>query len=211
MALIIPISAIPSSSCPQVANLTEPEIWEGMRQGDEAALAQLHKTYYKSLFRYGVKLSQNAAISEDCLQDLFANLWATRQQISAVQSVKFYLFTSYRRLVLLHIKKQQKLLHPFFNQDPAIVFSAEEITMRSEADHEIAQKLIFLLNSLPKRQREVLYLRFYEDLSLTEIAQLMDLSYQSVLNYTQRALTNIRQRPEIAALLSRSSLKLVTS
>src|SRR5207237_5208794 len=115
------------------------------------------------------------------------------------------------RLVFVHIKKQQKLLNPFFNQDPAIVFSAEEITMRSEADHEIAQKLIFLLNSLPKRQREVLYLRFYEDLSLTEIAQLMDLSYQSVMNYTQRALSNIRQRPEIAALLSRSSLKLVSS
>ncbi len=210
MALILPISSIPTNSCQQTIPFAELEIWEGMRQGNEAAIALLHKKYYKSLYCYGLKLSQNAGVSEDCVQDLFANLWASRQQISAVQSVKFYLFTSYRRLVLLQIKRQQKLIHQIFNQDPAVVFSAEEITVRSEADNETAQKLISLLNSLPKRQREVLYLRYYEDLDLTEIAQLMDLSYQSVLNYIQRALTNIRQRPEITILLSRSSLKLVT-
>ena len=211
MALILPISSIPTSACHQSIPLAEEELWEGMRQGNEAALAQLHKTYYKSLFRYGLKLSHNAAISEDCIQDLFANLWASRQQISAVQSVKFYLFTSYRRLVLVHLKKQQKLFNQLFNQDPAIVFSAEEITVRSETDHETAQKLTSVLNSLPKRQREVLYLRYYEDLNLTEIGQLMDLSYQSVLNCIQRALTNIRHRPEITVLLSRTSLKLVSS
>ncbi|QMU29861.1 RNA polymerase sigma factor [Adhaeribacter radiodurans] len=211
MALILPFPALHETSFQQHTDLPEQELWESLRQGNEAALAQLHKTYYKSLFRYGVKLSHNPDISEDCIQDLFANLWASRQQISAVQSIKFYLFTSYRRLVLVHLKKQQKLLTQIFKPDATIVFSAEEITVQSEANHEIAQKLTSLLNNLPKRQREVLYLRYYEDLSLTEIAQLMDLSYQSVLNYIQRALTNIRQQPEITVLLSRSSLKLVTS
>lgn len=207
MALILSLPALPTTTSPDYANLSEEEVWEGLRQGDEAALILLHKNYYKKLFRYGIKLAQDAALSEDCIQDLFATLWASRRQISQVKSVKFYLFSSYRRLVLLHIKKQQKALARIFNQEPDIVFSAEEIQVRSETDVETARNLIILLNSLPKRQKEALYLRYYEDLTFAEVAQLMNLNYQSVLNHIQRALHNIRQRPDLATFLGRTFVK----
>ena len=210
MALLLPLSALQTTAYPSYANLPEEEVWEDWRQGDETALIYLHKIYYRRLFQYGIKLAHDAALSEDCIQDLFATLWASRQQISAVHSVKFYLFSSYRRLVLQHIKKQQKALARLLNQEPDMVFSAEEIKVRSEADTETARNLVILLNSLPKRQKEALYLRYYEELSFTEVAQLMNLNYQSVLNHIQRALQNIRQRPDLAAFLGRSLVKVAS-
>ncbi len=210
MALLLPLLTLPAPSYQQDSNLPEQELWEGLRQGNETALAFIHRSYYKNLFRYGLKLSQDAALSEDCIQDLFATLWVARQQLSPVKSIKFYLFTSYRRLILQHQKKQQKTLNRLFYQ-PDIVFSSEEIIVRAEVDQATAHNLLTLLNSLPKRQKEALYLRYYEDLSFAEVAHLMDVSYQSVLNYIQRALTNIRQRPDLAVLLGRSSFKLSSS
>lgn len=207
MALILPMYPLQEASHQSLANLPEQELWENLRQGHEEALAQIHRQYYKSLFRYGIKLSQDAALSEDCIQDLFAALWASRERINAAQSIKLYLFTSYRRLLLQRKKTEQKALTRLFYQ-PDVVFSSEEIVVRTEVDQETTQNLITLLNTLPKRQKEALYLRYYEDLSFTEVAQLMDVSYQSVLNHIQRALNNIRQHPDLAVLLGRSALRL---
>ncbi|RDC61788.1 RNA polymerase sigma factor [Adhaeribacter pallidiroseus] len=207
MALILPLYTLQEAILQPHAALSEPELWENLRQGNEAALAYMHRSYYKSLFRYGLRLSQDAALSEDCIQDLFVTLWASRERINAVQSIKLYLFTSYRRLILQRKKTEQKAFTRFFYQ-PDVVFSSEEIVVRSEIDQETTKNLLILLNSLPKRQKEALYLRYYEDLSFTEVAQLMDVSYQSVLNHIQRALNNIRQHPNLAALLGRASFKL---
>ncbi|QNF31465.1 sigma-70 family RNA polymerase sigma factor [Adhaeribacter swui] len=210
MALILPLPVLHDTSYQQFDELPEQELWNTLRQGNEAALAFIHRSYYKSLYRYGLKLSQDADLSEDCIQDLFVTLWTARSNISAVQSIKLYLFTSYRRLILQHKKNRQKALNRLFYQ-PDVVFSSEEVMMKSEADQQTTQNFIILLNSLPKRQKEALYLRYYEDLSFTEVAQLMDVSYQSVLNHIQRALNNIRQRPDLAILLGRSSFKLSSS
>jgi RNA polymerase sigma factor (sigma-70 family) len=207
MALILPLYKLQEASLQLHADVPEQELWDNLRQGNEGALACIHRNYYKSLFRYGLKLSQDAALSEDCIQDLFVSLWSSRERIKAVQSIKLYLFTSYRRLILQRKKTEQRAFTRLFYQ-PDVVFSSEEIVVRSEVDQETTQNLIILLNTLPKRQKEALYLRYYEDLSFSEVAQLMDVSYQSVLNHIQRALNNIRQHPNLAALLGRASFKL---
>lgn len=211
MALIIPLSTLQAASPPDYIILPEEVLWENLRQGEESALAALHKNYYQPLFRYGQRVTQNAVITEDCIQDLFATLWASRHQVSPVQSVKFYLFSSYRRLVLQHLKKQQLLLTYIFPSEPNIVFSAEELLLRTEADQQTAQNLIVLLNSLPKRQKEALYLKYYENLHFEEVAQVMNLNYQSVLNHIHRALNNIRRHPDLAVLLGRACRKPVRS
>ncbi len=116
MALILPLSTLQAASHQSYADLPEQELWDNLRLGQEAALACIHRNYYKSLFRYGLKLSQDVALSEDCIQDLFVTLWASRERIKAVQSIKLYLFTSYRRLILQHKKAAQKAFSRFFYQ-----------------------------------------------------------------------------------------------
>ncbi len=70
---------------------------------------------------------------------------------------------------------------------------------------QTAQNLNRLLNSLPKRQKEVLHLKYYEELIFEEVAQVIHLNYQSVLNHIHRALTNLRRHPDLAKLLGRTA------
>jgi DNA-directed RNA polymerase specialized sigma24 family protein len=59
------------------------------------------------------------------------------------------------------------------------------------------------LNELPARQREVVYLRYFQDLGIEEIAQVLSVNYQSVLNALSRAMKNLKK-----LILSQKSLEI---
>jgi RNA polymerase sigma-70 factor (ECF subfamily) len=66
---------------------------------------------------------------------------------------------------------------------------------------ENEQKVRSVLNNLPKRQQEVIFLKFYETLSIEEIAEIMDMNKQSVSNLLQRAIHNLKQNWQLAVYL----------
>ena len=69
--------------------------------------------------------------------------------------------------------------------------------IENESQQEQQSKISYFLKQLPDRQREILYLRFYQDLRVEEIAQLLQIKPQSVSNIIQRALLNLRQHWEL--------------
>ena len=76
--------------------------------------------------------------------------------------------------------------------DAETIFSAEHFIIRQEEDEEQRQRVVRALDGLTGRQKEVIYLQFYEGLSLTEIQERTALKYQSVKNLTYRALSKLR-------------------
>lgn len=85
---------------------------------------------------------------------------------------------------------------------PDIDFSPEEIVVRNEETLKLQNKISELLNGLPKRQKEVIYLHYFEDMDYTQIAAIMGINYQSVLNLTQKAMHKLRSANVLALLLS---------
>ena len=57
-----------------------------------------------------------------------------------------------------------------------------------------------LLNKLPKRQKEAIYLKYYSGLKATEIAEIMDINYQSVVNILHKAIKNLKEEVSILNL-----------
>jgi RNA polymerase sigma factor (sigma-70 family) len=109
-----------------------------------------------------------------------------------VQKIKAYFFTALRRQVLnqlrnLHLRELQIGSLP----RPDIDFSPEEIVVRNEEYERLQSKIAALLNELPRRQKEVIYLRYFEEMEYTQIAEIMGIHYQSVLNLTQKALQKL--------------------
>ena len=78
--------------------------------------------------------------------------------------------------------------------------------VREEEYLSLQSKIAELLNQLPKRQKEVIYLHYFEDLDYSQIAEIMAINYQSVLNLTQKALQKLRSADLLLALLSLSFL-----
>jgi RNA polymerase sigma factor (sigma-70 family) len=61
--------------------------------------------------------------------------------------------------------------------------------------------MLLQLNNLSRRQREVIYLRYYDDLTYEEISQVMGLNYQSVMNHLHKALKALRSNQSLRRLV----------
>ena len=162
-------------------------------EGNHQAYAQLHKGLYPCLFQYLLGMIKDEEIVDDLLQDLFVKLWQKRTTIGAVNNVKAYFFTAARSMAMNHFRliKSRNLKLENFEQ-PEIDFSAEEIIVVAENNSQLKAMMANALNALPARQREVVYLRFYEELEYQKIADVTGIQYQSVVNHVFRALQTLR-------------------
>ena len=82
-----------------VTEVDEMALWRAFKSGDQAAFARMYQCYSRVLYGYGFRVTHDAALIEDCIQDLFIELWRTRENLSDTTSIKFYLFRSLRRRI----------------------------------------------------------------------------------------------------------------
>lgn len=167
--------------------------WQQCLTGSSAAFAQLHAALFEGLYNYAYKLLNDTALADDTVQELFIKLWQKRSSIGELEKVKPFFFTALRRQILNQIRDgKSKQLKIESAPEPGIEFSQEEIIIKKENDSGLKEKIIQILNTLPERQREVIYLHFFEDMPLAQVAEVMAVNYQSVQNLKQRALQNMR-------------------
>ena len=155
------------------------ELWDSFKAGDDRAFSQIYETYADLLFSYGMRFTSNREIVRDTLQELF---------------IKFYLFCAFRHQLQNELAKVIPSVditecETTFTLDQ----SALDQLIYDEKELNRQKKLNQLLNDLPVRQKMVIQYRFIEGLKYEEIAQLMDMNYQSVHNLLQRALNKIRE------------------
>ncbi len=170
-------------------------IWERFKNGDLLALEEIYRTYVKSMARYGRKITHNHELIQDSIQDLFIELWKNRQNLADTTHPQYYLFRALRnKLAKAHSRQS------FVSESELRLASgslqAEYVEleiMAREVEVQTRNTLKSLLEQLPLRQQEVIHLRFYHNFSYEQIAELMTMNYQSVLNLMQRALKALRK------------------
>ncbi len=170
------------------------QTWRQFLAGDTRAFSALFLKYHPLLLHYGIKLCQDEAHSEECIQDLFCYLYENKDKLPEVHQVNAYLFVSFRRRILRIQKgKQMMILQKTTATDTDIQFSQEEVIIDQERKASDQKKLWQMLNELPARQREVVYLKYYQGLETDEIAAAMDITHQGVLNALYKAFKNLRK------------------
>jgi len=180
-------------------------LWNKFRDGSKEAFEQLVRLHYKDLFNYGSRFTTDEYFLKDCIQDLFLYLWKNRLTISETSFVKYYLFKSLRRKLKLEAdrnKRANTLAFSFFQNEDEMVSSAESRMILEEGQAEQVTKVRQLVTKLSKRQQEVVYLRFYGDADIAEIAEIMHLNRQSVYNLLHDSLKQLRQLTADASYLS---------
>ena len=177
--------------------------WQQSLDNDTAAYGCIHATLFNGLYNYAAKLLNDEALADDALQDLFIKIWNRRSSIGNLEKVKPFFYTALRRHSLNQLRdlKLRQLKIRMVNQ-PDIEFSQEEILIKKEADAGLKNKIIELLNALPERQREVIYLHYFENMGLTQIAEVMNINQQSAMNLKQRALQKMRSANLLTLFLS---------
>jgi RNA polymerase sigma factor (sigma-70 family) len=174
-------------------NNPHPQLWQGLQQGDEHAVAALMRAYYADLYRYGLRIVGQGDLVKDGIQDIFAYLWQHRTTLASVTNVKAYLLKSLRRHLLRLVQRQAKQATTAPPEETDIVFSPEDFIIAAELDQARRTRLATAVNQLTKRQREAIFLRFYADLTTPEIAETMGLAPQSLYNLLSEALRALKR------------------
>jgi RNA polymerase sigma factor (sigma-70 family) len=173
------------------------EYWVQLKAGSEFALSKLVKKYFNLLQNYAYKFNQDKDFVKDCVQEVFIEIWQRRDRISVPDSVKAYLLGSVRSKIFREISRQKINRDDFEtnleDNDLLLEESFELSLIKQEMASELEKKVKNSLDSLPERQREVLYLQYYQNLSREEIAQIMNINAQSVSNLSQRAFKILRE------------------
>lgn len=170
-------------------------IWDRFLKGDKSAFEGLMKTHFAALFHYGTKFSKDKEFIKDCIQDLFLQLWESRQNLSDNVVVKSYLMASLRRRI--HRATLPVHFSDAFTESKDIFdieFSIEEKFIQDESTLMLTQKIKYALEMLPKRQKEVIYLKFFQELEREQIAKIMDIAPQTVSNLLQMAVKQLKKR-----------------
>ncbi len=160
----------------------------------DEAITQIYAAHYRSLVRLAALLLRDVGASEEVVQDSFIAMHGAWRRLRDPDRALAYLRQSVvnrSRSVLRH--RTVELRHaPAPMPDAA---SAEHGAMGS-LEH---QEVIVALRRLPERQREVLVLRYYADLSEADIADAIGISRGAVKSHASRGMAALRTTLEKSA------------
>lgn len=171
-------------------------LWKGVLNGDRRALSQLFKRFYPPLFNYGLKLYAREELVKDSIQELFYTIWEKRNQLSDVEYVRSYIYSSFRRTVFRQAEIESvrnKRDKAYSEESFRELVNKEQLMILNELKREQKRKLQNALQTLSKRQKEAVFLKFQNGLSNQEIALVMDVNKQSVYNYIHRAIAALQE------------------
>jgi len=170
-------------------------LWLSLKSNDTMALDLLFNKYYGKLYFYGLKLTGNHNRVADAIQDLFANIWETRKKLSDVTYVKAYLFAILRYdLLKPNDIVNRSTSDNSLNKDFLFDISPEELYIDKESRSENVRIIEDMLTNLSSKQKEIIYLKFYNNYSNTEISSVLSIKPQSVANLLTRTINRLRKK-----------------
>lgn len=178
-------------------------LWNMLRMGDEEAFSSLFERYYSTLVNYGKTLMSGEDQVKDCVQDVFVDLWTYRNKLNEAIVVKAYLISSVRKRIARHHERD----HIFSNiksvdsLDFLFDFSIEDRLIADETTAKKVAQLNESLNKLSARQKEALYLRYHQGLSVEQISEALQLNYQSTKNLLHRAILTLRKELPVSLVI----------
>ena len=165
--------------------------WNAFKQGDWDAFTALYGEFYELLNNYGRKFTRDADLIQDVVHDLFVRLWTTRTKLGDPVSVKNYLYKALRSTLFRKIQSLSKFVE-LDNEGGFEINFIPDASFRQE-EQELRKQVIALVNTLPPRQQEIIFLRFYEGMSYEEIAVIMDINMSSTYKLLYKALDNLQK------------------
>jgi len=157
------------------------------------AFSFIYNFYVNDLLSYGVSLGFDEDTCRDAVHDVFCKILIDKKKFLNVNNLTSYIFRAVRNYLFNIQKKNYKISDSFSENIP---FSIEITTLESLIDREDTEKLKQtvenLLNDLTPRQREVIYLRYMQEMDYEDIAVLMGINYNSARRLVHRSIEHLR-------------------
>ena len=169
-------------------------VWDEFRKGSKIALETIYEDNYASLYHYGQKFTQDNDLIKDLIHELFIELIDSGLSLSKTDNIRFYLLKSLRNKLLRQLSEKLKFTNKLKEfVDFNLVDSIESQLIKNEVEEQLRNQVTTAVKKLSEKQQEIIYLRFYSDISYQEIAILFDVNIQTVRNLMSRAINSLKE------------------
>ena len=171
------------------ASTAEAAFVRGLRSDDPDTLRRLMESYWGPLVGFAHRILAGAGDAEDMVQTAFVRLWSGRRDLREAGSLRSLLYTIVRNACLDELRKRDRREK---SQEGAIPPPSPRTPYEEIQGAELQRLAAAAVARLPERRREVFRMAREEGLSYQEIAEIMDLSPQTVANHMSLAMADLR-------------------
>lgn len=165
---------------------------KGLINGEEESFIQLVDLYNKRLFGYAMTLTNDQAMSQDIIQNVFLRTWEKRKKLNITTSLQNYLFKSVHNEFINQYKKNRSAIileQKYFEALEKAANSYDEISFE-----KAMEKIKEEIQNLPPKCREVFVLSRKEGLTNIEISNYLNVSTKTVEAHITKAFSMLRQK-----------------
>ena len=172
-------------------NLQEKIVFLKLKSGDSDAFAFFYDKYVTNIYRFVLIRVSSKQVAEDLTQDTFLKTWQHIVDKKNVKSFQAFIFRVARNTVIDYYRQSNRQELPL-EYVPEIVDMSDNI--ERDLDRSIDKdKLLQKIRQLKPIYQEVLLLRYLEDLSIDDIARVIQKDKNNVRVIIHRALNKLKQ------------------
>lgn len=166
---------------------------DAFHSGDQRIFEVIFRKYHQVIYRYAFALLRCEAESEDVAQTSFIRLYQFRKSIKDASGIYPYLFVITKRLIanVFKTRVESIRIEELDHNDGRLAISS---TQQAVHEKELEEILLYYMNKLPKRQREVYRLNKLMGYSYQEISTATGSSKNTVKNQLISASKKIREQ-----------------
>ena len=180
--------------------MTDEELAVDYVNGDNRAFDELLSRNQSKLFSYILFVVRNREVADDVFQETFVKVITRLQQGRYSPSGKFgaWLVRIAHNIImdLYRSQKVQKIIDTSSDNDLSNIGDESLLSLDIESKYvntQVLRDVRKMMNLLPASQREVVYMRFYQQLSFKEIADMTNVSINTSLGRMRYAILNLRR------------------
>lgn len=177
-----------------------------LARGDEDALRILVERYSRSIYRFSVRYTGDESLAEDVAQEVFLRLFLHAKRYTAGRSFRTWLFTIARNVSIDLARPYSHRKSVSFRRSgddaleeitPELIANGSSSQEDQVANREKQKKIIDALQNLSEKQRAAIILKYYEDMTTREIAEILRKTVSSVEALLARAKKNLAESLKI--------------
>lgn len=161
--------------------------------GDINAFSKLYDLNVNLLYNYGSRLTTDAELLKDSIQEVFIKIYNKRHELDKVANFRSYIIISLKNKLCDESRKRVNLSDVSVEELEIVSNDNVEkdyIALESELQDNIF--IAKMLDKLSPRQRKAIVLYYIEEKKYEDICQIMNMNYQSVRNLIHRGLSKLR-------------------
>lgn len=171
----------------------EKEYLQGIIKGEKWAFKAIFLQHYEPLCNFCWRYTRSRVISEDLVQEVFADLWNLKETLDPNKNLKVYLYQAVKNKGYDYLAHQKVVRKYQADQshDPKEVVHQKKIIQEDKTFIKAARQAI---DALPQRAQQTYVLHRQDGLTYKEIAEVMDVTVKTVESQMSRALDILRSR-----------------